>query len=94
MKRLERENKRLHAENAFLKKLEESKGGVVNKLRLHNKYSAIQDLHDEENLPIILLCEISGVSRAAYYKWLKRTPTARELENEAIVQDIRRFMHK
>ncbi len=37
---------------------------------------------------MILLCEIAGVSRAAYYKWLQRTPTARELENEAILQDI------
>ncbi|WP_410905964.1 IS3 family transposase, partial [Priestia sp. SIMBA_032] len=49
----------------------------------------MQDLHTNENLPIILLCEISGVSRAAYYKWRQRTPTARELENEAILQDIR-----
>ena len=39
-------------------------------------------------MPVILLCEISGVSRAAYYKWLQRTPTARELENEAILLDI------
>lgn len=48
----------------------------------------IQDLHANENLPVILLCEIASVSRAAYYKWLQRTPTARELENEAILQDI------
>ncbi|WP_175423380.1 MULTISPECIES: hypothetical protein [Bacillus] len=34
-------------------------------------------------MAVILLCEIAGVSRAAYYKWLQRTPTARELENEA-----------
>ncbi|MGI8281734.1 hypothetical protein AB2568_025600 [Bacillus mycoides] len=37
---------------------------------------------------MILLCEIAGLSRAAYYKWLQRTPTARESENEAILQDI------
>ncbi|KMY42826.1 transposase [Peribacillus loiseleuriae] len=29
------------------------------------------------------------MSRAAYYKWLQRKPTARELENEALLRDIR-----
>jgi len=38
---------------------------------------------------VILLCEIAGISRAAYYKWLQRKPTARELENEALLRDIR-----
>ncbi|MCR8983362.1 IS3 family transposase, partial [Brevibacillus laterosporus] len=61
---------------------------MLTSVRLQNKYRAIQDLHANENLPVILLCEIAGVSRAAYYKWLQRTPTARELENEAILQDI------
>nr|WP_255266963.1 IS3 family transposase [Bacillus cereus] len=57
-------------------------------IRLQNQYKAIQDVHANENLPVIILCEIAGVSRAAYYKWLQRTSTARELENEAIFQDI------
>ena len=61
---------------------------MLTSVRLQNKYRVIQDLHANENLPVILLCEIAGVSRAAYYKWLKRTPTARELENETILQDI------
>ena len=38
----------------------------------------------KHNLAIILLCEIAGVSRAAYYKWLNRTAPARELENEQL----------
>ncbi|MDM5349941.1 IS3 family transposase [Lysinibacillus sphaericus] len=57
-------------------------------VRLQNKYRAIQELHAKENLPVILLCDIAGLSRAAYYKWLQRTPTVRELENKAILQDI------
>ncbi|WP_239061559.1 IS3 family transposase [Lacticaseibacillus suibinensis] len=30
-------------------------------------------------------CRILGVSRAAYYKWIHRKPTAHQLENEAIL---------
>ncbi|WP_375199824.1 IS3 family transposase [Bacillus sp. RS11] len=89
MKRLERENERLRAENAFLKKLEGTrKEESLTSVRLQNKYRAIQELHAKENLPVILLCDIAGLSRAAYYKWLQRTPTDRELENKAILQDI------
>lgn len=64
------------------------KEASLTSVRLQNKYRVIQDLHTNENLPVILLCEIYGLSRAAYYKWLQRTPTARELENEALLQDI------
>ena len=39
-------------------------------------------------MPIILLCEIAGVSRAAYYKWLKRKPSPQENENEKLLQSI------
>ncbi|WP_144516755.1 IS3 family transposase [Bacillus thuringiensis] len=89
MKRLERENERLRAEKCFFKKVRRTrKEASLTSVRLQNKYRAIQDLHANENLAVILLCEIAGVSRAAYYKWLQRTPTARELENEAILLDI------
>ena len=39
-------------------------------------------------MPIILLCEIAEVSRAAYYKWLNRQPSAREVENEQLLESI------
>ncbi len=39
-------------------------------------------------MPIILLCEIAGVSRAAYYKWLNRKPFPQENENEQLLQSI------
>ncbi|WP_180320091.1 IS3 family transposase [Peribacillus loiseleuriae] len=38
---------------------------------------------------MILLCKVAGISHAAYYKWLQRKPTARELENEALLRDVR-----
>lgn len=40
------------------------------------------------------LCEWLEVSRAAYYKWLKRKPTPEELENERIAQWIIEYDEK
>ena len=39
---------------------------------------AIQELAENKNLSIVLLCETAEVSRAAYYKWLKREPSVGE----------------
>lgn len=52
------------------------------------KYIAIQDLHQEKGLAIVLLCEIAGIARSAYYKWLNRTPSARDLQNEEILKEM------
>ncbi len=37
------------------------------------------------------MCELAGVSRAAYYKWLKRQPTAQEQENEKLMASIQQI---
>ncbi|WP_231637298.1 IS3 family transposase, partial [Paenibacillus sp. FJAT-27812] len=34
---------------------------------------------------IQLLCEVAGIARSSYYKWLNRTPSSRELENEHLI---------
>ena len=36
----------------------------------------------------MLLCQLAKVSRAAYYKWLNRQPSAQEQENEKLVTSI------
>lgn len=43
---------------------------------------------EKENLSIVLLCEIAEVSRAAYYKWINRRPTEREIENQQLIESI------
>ncbi|MDP4105976.1 MAG: IS3 family transposase [Bacillota bacterium] len=58
-------------------------------MRFDDKYKAIQELNEKEDLSILLLCEIAGISRAAYYKWLKRTPSAQELQNEEIIKAMK-----
>ncbi|MCM3741272.1 IS3 family transposase [Oceanobacillus luteolus] len=42
---------------------------------------------------MVLLCDIADISRAAYYKWLKRKPSTRELENEEILKEMK-TLHK
>lgn len=54
-----------------------------------DKYTAIQELHSKEKFSVSLLCKIAGIARSAYYKWLNRTPTARERENEKIIKEMK-----
>lgn len=51
----------------ILKKVRgDRKEAKINQIRFEDKYIAIQELRKEESLSIILLCEIAGISRAAY----------------------------
>jgi putative transposase len=45
-------------------------------------------MHQEEGFSIVMLCSIAGVFRSAYYKWLKRTPSLRERQNEEIIKEM------
>jgi transposase InsO family protein len=49
-------------------------------------------VHQEEQLSIVLLCEVAEIRRAAFYKWRKHQPSQRQLENEGLVESIR-FLH-
>lgn len=48
----------------------------------------------EENLAISLLCEVAGIARSAYYKWLNRTPSDRERQNEKIIAEMKALHEK
>ncbi|CAM3877168.1 hypothetical protein GCM10009865_06370 [Aeromicrobium ponti] len=50
---------------------------------------AIQELHQEEGFPLIMLCKIAGIARSSYYKWLKRTPSVRERQNGELIKEIK-----
>jgi len=45
-------------------------------------------LHENEGFPITLLCDVAGVVRSSYYKWLNRIPTAEEKQNELLLSEI------
>jgi hypothetical protein len=53
-----------------------------------NEYTIIEQL--SSSFSITLLCELAGVSRCGYYKWLqnKDHKTAKQIENEDLMKKI------
>jgi putative transposase len=39
-----------------------------------------------ESLSIQLLCQVAGIPRSSYYKWLSRKPSKRQLENQNLTE--------
>ena len=52
------------------------------------RYQAVQELINETAGSVSELTKIAKVSRKSYYQWLKRQPTQREIENQAILEAI------
>ncbi len=77
----------------FLKVRGDRKEAKISQVRLEDTYIAMKELHETDQLSIVLLCDIAGISRAAYYRWLNRTPSSRELENEEIIKEMK-VIHK
>ena len=62
---------------------------MISGVRQEEYYKAIQYIHISEEHPIEKLCRRLNVNRSAYYKWLKRAPSDRQIENEQIVEWIK-----
>lgn len=45
-------------------------------------------MQQENGFSVNLLCQIAGISRSSYYKWLKRKPGPVELENNQIISTM------
>lgn len=57
----------------------------------HKIYQAIEELHQEKEISISLLCKIANVCRQAYYKWKTKEVTKNEKLNEklsTVIQEI------
>lgn len=52
-------------------------------------YQAIQELNKEKGYAITTLCALARVARSAYYKWLHWTPSSRELEDDALAEEVK-----
>ena len=50
---------------------------------------AIKWLNEKDQYPVSKLCGCVKICRSAYYKWLKRTPSRRQIENEKVVEWIK-----
>lgn len=61
---------------------------VLSRVRLTVTYMAVQELHKEKHYAICDLCELCGLNRSSYYKWLHREKNNQELENEKLLHWI------
>ncbi|MDD2372264.1 MAG: IS3 family transposase [Syntrophomonadaceae bacterium] len=48
----------------------------------------MQTVHKEDHFTISLLCQIAGIQRSSYYKWLKRKVSPREQKNQQLIEAI------
>lgn len=62
---------------------------MVSGVRQEDEYKAIQYLNKTEKYPIEKLCAKLHINRSSYYKWLRREPSSKQLENEQIIEWIK-----
>ncbi len=62
---------------------------VLSQVKHETIYLAIRELHDIATYPIQKLCEIAGIQRSSYYKWLNRNENANEQMNRELIQLIK-----
>ncbi|OTO77359.1 MULTISPECIES: IS3 family transposase [unclassified Enterococcus] len=53
-------------------------------------YQAISELHEEKHYSITPLCQLAGIARSSYYKWLQWQPSKKELENRKLAKEIKK----
>jgi transposase InsO family protein len=46
---------------------------------------AVKMLSDQKHYPVSVLCQIAGINRSAYYKWLRGEKGQREIQNEKLL---------
>ena len=61
---------------------------ILRTVRRENIYLAIKETHECNKISICMLCDIIGMPRSSYYKWLNRVPTERSLENHELMKEI------
>ena len=62
---------------------------MVSGERNEAKYFAIKYMNEAEHYPIQKLCAAIHIARSAYYKWLHRAPSHRQLVNEQLTEWIK-----
>lgn len=60
----------------------------MNGVRHEYQYLVVQEMAQQGHT-VAELCRALSISRSAYYKWLRRTPSAREQENRRILAEMR-----
>lgn len=57
-------------------------------VRHRMEYRIIKELHEEKGWPIYKLCAALGINRTAYYKWLNRRASQKQLDDEELARLI------
>jgi len=52
-------------------------------------YLTIQELHNTKAYPITELCDLAGIQRSSYYKWLNRKESNNEQFNKILLPLIK-----
>ncbi|MDF2629180.1 MAG: hypothetical protein K0R39_3011 [Symbiobacteriaceae bacterium] len=93
LRRAEARIRYLEKENELLKKLDAIERGVVD--QPSEKYTLIQNLVRTAGgeFTVLYLCNVAGVSRSGYYRWLKSAPSrlqseAADYEQHLLIKDI------
>ena len=58
---------------------------VLSQVKYEAIYLAIRELQDTGAYPIQKICEIAGIQRSAYYKWLNRKESDNEQTNKELI---------
>lgn len=61
----------------------------LSSVRQLSKYQAIMKSVEIHHFAILSVCEILGVNRSSYYKWLKQKKSQNELKNELLIDLIK-----
>lgn len=62
---------------------------MLSQIRYETIYLSIQELHDTLTYPITELCNIAGIQRSSYYKWLNRKESNNEQFNRSLLPLIK-----
>lgn len=64
---------------------------TLSSVRHESMYLTIKELHEKKGYTIVELCsfESLGITRSAYYKWIKREKTENEIHNERLIGFIK-----
>ncbi|WP_341274659.1 IS3 family transposase [Clostridium beijerinckii] len=69
--------------------MERSRKKAISTKRLQEyKYISIKELHEKNGYPIADLCNLAGIARSSYYKWINRSETELDKENSIILKEI------
>lgn len=63
--------------------------GCLSGVRQENIYLSVRYIRQKYGYPIERLCSVVHLNRSSYYKWLNRSKSRSELENEQIIEWIK-----